>query len=67
MKIAAVMRNSKLQRISYKPLSPELGAKIFKKTTLPLSLENNIHDYFMTTCLKCDDVTASKPFKKGIE
>jgi hypothetical protein len=61
MKIAAVVRNSKLQRISYKPLSPELGAKILKKTTLPLSLENNIHDYFMTTCLKRDDVTVSKP------
>jgi hypothetical protein len=31
MKIAAVMRNSKLQRISYKPLSPEPGGKILKK------------------------------------
>ena len=33
-------------------------------TTLPLSLEN-IHDYFVTTRLKRDDVTASKPFEKG--
>ena len=69
MKIIAVMRNSKLQRISHKPLNQQLnGWKDWEEvdTTLPLSLEN-IHDYFVTTRLKRDDVTASKPFEKGIE
>ena len=33
-------------------------------TTLPLLLEN-IHNYFVTTRLKRNNVTASKPFEKG--
>ena len=47
-------------------LESRTGWKDFEEvnTTLPLSLEN-IHDYFVTTRLKRDDVTASKPFEKG--
>ena len=33
-------------------------------TVPPVSL-NNIHQYFVTKCLKRDDVTACKPFEKG--